>query len=103
QFIKVPHLRNLYQKVGMFGVPDNFRMPIDNPPPRPPLVSFLPPPLNDPSFMGDQIRGFGFSHTGEVDTVFRFVGTTVFAQRPPTDPFPNSGGMPPTAGGIGLR
>jgi len=103
QFIKVPHLRNLYQKVGMFGVPDNFRMPIDNPPPRPPLVSFLPPPLNDPSFMGDQIRGFGFSHTGEVDTVFRFVGTTVFAQRPLTDPFPNPGGIPPNAVGIGLR
>jgi DNA-binding beta-propeller fold protein YncE len=103
QFMKIPHLRNLYQKVGMFGLADNFRLPIDNPAPRPPLVSFLPPPLNDPSFMGDQIRGFGFSHTGEVDTVFRFVGATVFAQRPETDPFPNPFGIPTSAQGIVLR
>jgi DNA-binding beta-propeller fold protein YncE len=103
QFLKVPHLRNMYQKVGMFGVPNNFGMPIDNLPPKPPLVSFLPPPLNDPSFTGDQIRGFGFSHTGEADTIFRFTGASVFVQRPPDNPFPNPFGIPPNAAGIAIR
>ncbi len=103
QFFKVPHLRNMYQKVGMFGNADNFRLPIDLPAPRPPLVSSLPPPLNDPRFMGDQIRGFGFSHSGDVDTIFRFLGATVFAQRPATDPFPNPGGIPPSAAGAAIR
>lgn len=51
---KVPHLRNLYQKVGMFG-PDRR----GNPP--------------DPSFKGDQIRGFGYVHDGIVSTVLDFV------------------------------
>jgi hypothetical protein len=55
QLFKTPHLRNLYQKVGMFGMPRTFGFPdTDN---------------ND---QGDQVRGFGFLHDGEVDTVFRF-------------------------------
>jgi len=55
QFFKIPHLRNLYQKVGMFGNPETF--------------GFIP---GDNDFKGDQIRGFGFLHDGHVDTVFRF-------------------------------
>ncbi len=55
QILKIPHLRNLYQKIGMFGNAPN------------PLV--LP---GDHQFKGDQIRGFGFQHNGEVDTIFRF-------------------------------
>jgi hypothetical protein len=55
QLFKTPHLRNLYQKVGMFGMPKTFGFPDTN---------------NDPQ--GDQVRGFGFLHDGEVDTVFRF-------------------------------
>jgi hypothetical protein len=55
QLFKVPQLRNLYQKVGMFGNPEN--------------PGILP---GDNDFTGDQIRGFGFLHDGEVDTVFRF-------------------------------
>jgi DNA-binding beta-propeller fold protein YncE len=53
-FPKTPHLRNLYQKVGMFGVafPFGFQQP-------------------DP-FLGDQIRGFGFNSDGSIDTLFRF-------------------------------
>jgi DNA-binding beta-propeller fold protein YncE len=103
QFMKVPHLRNAYQKVGMFGVDNSFRLPIDAAPPKPPLVAFLPPPLNDVSFTGDQIRGFGFTHMGVTDTLFRFTGQTVFIQRPATDPFPNPGGIPPNATGIAIR
>lgn len=64
QFFKVPHLRNLYQKVGMFGMPE--------------IPSSIP---SDNHFMGDQIRGFGFFHDGSVDTVFRFHGARVFVQR----------------------
>ncbi len=61
QIIKIPHLRNLYQKVGMFGVLD--------------VAGELP--LNQP-FQGPQIRGFGFLHDGTVDTLFRFFNATVF-------------------------
>jgi MYXO-CTERM domain-containing protein len=59
---KVPHLRNAYQKVGMFGAP-----PTD----------FFPDA--DGSFMGDQVRGTGFLHDGSVSTVFNFVGAGVFS------------------------
>ena len=103
QFLKVPHLRNMYQKVGMFGVPNNFGLPIDNPPPKPPLVSFLPPPLNDPSFRVIRSAASAFRTPASVDTIFRFVGASVFVQRPPEHPFPNPGGIPPTPQGIAIR
>ena len=54
QILKVPHLRNLYQKVGMFGA--GF------------TSGNLPP---DP-FLGDQVRGFGLNHDGTVPTLFTF-------------------------------
>jgi DNA-binding beta-propeller fold protein YncE len=54
QFLKVPHLRNMYQKVGMFGAGYD--------------MGFLPA---DP-FLGDQIRGFGFNHDGSIPDLFRF-------------------------------
>jgi DNA-binding beta-propeller fold protein YncE len=58
---KTPHFRNLYQRVGMFGMV---------------VVPLLPAiPLFQPGgnqHMGDQVRGFGFEHAGAVDTVFRF-------------------------------
>jgi DNA-binding beta-propeller fold protein YncE len=53
-FPKVPHLRNMYQKVGMFGAGFAFG---------------LQPP--DP-FLGDQVRGFGFNSDGAVPDMFRF-------------------------------
>jgi DNA-binding beta-propeller fold protein YncE len=53
QMFKVPHLRNAYTKVGMFGRPSDV--------PR-----------------GPQIRGFGFLHDGSIDTVRRFLGASVF-------------------------
>ncbi len=63
QIMKIPHLRNLYQKVGMFGMADE---PFNN-------------PLNMP-FQNDQIRGFGFLHDGSTDTVYHFFQATVFNQ-----------------------
>lgn len=68
QIFKVPHLRNMYTKVGMFGSPK---------------VNFFRAP--DTGFVGNQIRGFGFTNDGSVDTLFRFFTAIVF------DPLPNSG------------
>src|SRR5262245_49708002 len=63
QIVKIPHLRNAYAKVGMFGVPK---------------VDFFQ--TNDKTtFQGDQIRGFGFVHDGVVDSLFRFLTAVVFA------------------------
>jgi hypothetical protein len=73
QDFKIPHLRNLYQKVGMFGMP---------------AIQFVnagnngcitgtagcPTAVSQP----DQVRGFGFLHDGSIDTVFRFHHATVF-------------------------
>jgi DNA-binding beta-propeller fold protein YncE len=61
QIVKIPHLRNMYQKVGMFGAP---------------RVNFFGAP--DTGNMGDQIRGFGFVNDGSVDTLFRFFTAIVF-------------------------
>jgi hypothetical protein len=63
QLLKTPHLRNLYQKVGMFGNPEN--------------PGFLG---GDNGFKGDQVRGFGFLHDGSVDTVFRFTHGLSFSE-----------------------
>ncbi len=60
QEFKVPHLRNMYQKVGMFGIPSAGAIP-------------------GGGFTGDQVRGFGVLHDGGVDTLFRFISATVFA------------------------
>jgi len=48
QDFKIPHLRNLYQKVGMFSAP------------------------------GEQIRGFGFRHDSAIPTLFDFLGFFTF-------------------------
>jgi hypothetical protein len=61
QIIKIPHLRNAYTKIGMFGMPAMF---------------FFEP--GDNGFKGDQVRGFGFTHDGSADTIFRFFRGTVF-------------------------
>lgn len=85
------HLRNEYQKIGMFGDDRSF-----DPNDTTGIAASLPPPYNDESFQGDQVRGFGFLHDGAIDTVFRFHGSTVFAAR--TQPTPQ--GFPPNPGGI---
>ncbi|HKX32465.1 MAG TPA: hypothetical protein VJ302_32565, partial [Blastocatellia bacterium] len=60
QTVKVPHLRNLYTKVGMFGFPG--------------------PP--NAGFQGDQIRGFGFLKDGSIDNLFSFFNGSGFRPRP---------------------
>jgi len=57
QLFKTPHLRNLYQKIGMFGMA------------APPFGILA----GDNRPKGDQVRGFGFLHDGSFDTVFRFL------------------------------
>ena len=61
QIIKVAHLRNMYQKVGMFGMP---------------AVDFFND--GDNGHKGPQVRGTGFIHDGSTDTLFRFLHATVF-------------------------
>jgi hypothetical protein len=59
QTVKIPHLRNAYTKVGMFGDPSGFF-------------------AGDSGSTGDQIRGFGFLGDGSVDTIFHFLSAQVF-------------------------
>ena len=61
QIFKIPHLRNMYTKVGMFG---NAKVPAFD--------------AADSGFLGDQIRGFGFTNEGASPTVFHFVTALVF-------------------------
>ncbi|NMO14048.1 hypothetical protein HPC49_28980 [Pyxidicoccus fallax] len=61
QIVKIPHVRNMYTKVGMFGFADS---------------AFFSHPESGPT--GDQIRGFGFTNDGSVDTLFRFFSAIVF-------------------------
>ena len=53
QRMKIPHLRNAYQKIGKFGLP------------------------GQPD-TGDQVRGFGFLNDGSVDTLFDFLNGGAF-------------------------
>ena len=55
QHFKVPHMRNMYHKVGMFGQS-----------------------AGGGANTGDQIRGVGFLHDGSIDTIFNFLGAGVF-------------------------
>ncbi len=61
QVVKIPHLRNMYQKVGMFGMP---------------AIPFLS--SADTGQVGDQVRGFGFTHDGAIDTLLHFFSAKVF-------------------------
>ena len=67
QEFKVPHLRNVYQKVGKFGNSGKF--------------------TSDTTNYGDQIRGFGFMHDGGMDTLDKFLQGQVFRFDP--DPATN--------------
>lgn len=58
QEFKVPHIRNMYQKVGKFGNSGRFSS-------------------TDTDF-GDQIRGYGFMHDGNMDTLDNFFQGSVF-------------------------
>ncbi|MFT4520083.1 MAG: DNA-binding beta-propeller fold protein YncE [Halioglobus sp.] len=54
QHFKIPHMRNIYHKIGMFGNSEGT------------------------THMGDQVRGFGFLHDGSIDTIFSFLSAPVF-------------------------
>ncbi|WP_455216871.1 hypothetical protein, partial [Kaarinaea lacus] len=95
QFLKVPHLRNMYNKVGMFGMVNNRKYLADD------IYTGMEnlPAQDDPEFfnaffnhvffgnenqhMGDQIKGFGYTQEGSADTVFRFHNTIGFLPRAP--------------------
>ncbi len=66
QPMKIPHLRNAYQKVGRFGMAL-----------APGVFGFN---AGDNGFKGDQVRGFGYEHDGGVDTLFRFFNGQGFNQ-----------------------
>jgi YVTN family beta-propeller protein len=66
QHFKVPQLRNMYQKVGMFGMPTTGGIPAHGNPTT------------------EQVRGFGYLNDGSVDTVVSFLNGGVFAF--PSDP-----------------
>ncbi len=61
QEFKVAHLRNTYQKVGMFGMPSV------------PFLSGI-----DATATGPQVRGFGYLHDGSIDTADHFFHASVF-------------------------
>ncbi len=83
QEFKIAHLRNLYQKVGMYGMAySGFFNPGDN------------------GFKGPSVRGFGFMHDGSCDTLFRFMHSIAFNERPA--PFFNVG-FPPGPDGDQMR
>jgi len=86
QLFKIAHLRNLYQKIGMFGMPQ---------------IAFVN--AGDNGSKGDQIRGFGFLHDGSIDTIFRFHNAQVFNQCIPGFGCINSGGFPTGATGDAMR
>lgn len=62
QTLKIPQFRNLYQKVGMFGMPPE---------------TFINPDFGS-EHTGDQIRGFGFTHSGGFPSVFLFISELGF-------------------------
>ena len=64
QEFKIPHLRNMYQKVGKFGA--SGRMFGNSP--NSPLIYPV----------ADQIKGFGFMHDGTMDTLDNFLRGEVF-------------------------
>jgi DNA-binding beta-propeller fold protein YncE len=61
QIMKVPQVRNVYQKVGRFGAPSQ---PFS-------IVAGT-------GYLGDQVRGFGFVHDGTADTLTHFFTVRVF-------------------------
>src|SRR5262249_49843726 len=75
QHFKVPHLRNAYQKVGMYGMGAGGGIPAHGAP------------------ADQQIRGFGYLNDGSVDNVVSFLNGSVFTfpADPNTDPNSNYG------------
>jgi DNA-binding beta-propeller fold protein YncE len=84
QEFKVPHFRNLYQKIGAFG---NVNQPLPIFGPDGPLIPLFDQIPGQEGFLGDQIRGFGFSRAGDIDSALRFISNFAFDSRSPFGPF----------------
>ncbi len=82
QVLKIPQLRNMYQKVGMFGIPLGEFFQFESVLGARRGGFFVAQP-DGTQYMGPQVRGFGFQHDGTSDTLHRFHGTVLFAARAP--------------------
>jgi DNA-binding beta-propeller fold protein YncE len=85
QTLKIPQFRNLYQKVGLFGMPQE---------------TFINPD-GDGAHTGDQIRGFGYTHSGAFPSPFLFISELGFVFD--DEIFPNPGGFTRDEAGIRER
>jgi len=76
QVFKIPQLRNVYQKVGMFGMSTMLtRLPESVLGPR--RGGFF---ATENQYQGPQVRGYGLLHDGAVDTLDRFHSALVFVK-----------------------
>ncbi|NVB78045.1 MAG: hypothetical protein HOV81_06585 [Kofleriaceae bacterium] len=86
QVFKVPHLRNMYTKIGMFGSsPDTL---------QPGTIVLQQGPATD------QIRGFGFNHDGVLGTLEHFFTGQVFIKATTNITLPDGTVVPPNPFGI---
>ncbi|MGR9086846.1 MAG: YncE family protein [Gammaproteobacteria bacterium] len=79
QVFKVPHLRNLYSRVGKFGQAHEPEMFVGQSVFGIREGGFFD---RDTPVIGPSVRGYGFSHDGSADTVHRFAGLLDFLRRP---------------------
>jgi DNA-binding beta-propeller fold protein YncE len=86
QIFKVPHLRNMYTKIGMFGSsPDSL---------QPGTIILQQGPATD------QIRGYGFQHDGSLGTMEHFFTAQVFLKAPTPVTLSDGTVVPPNPFGI---
>jgi DNA-binding beta-propeller fold protein YncE len=93
QIFKVPHLRNAYQKLGMYA---------SSPAPTRSIGASIPALNNQPADGGPvaAVRGFGYLHDGSVGAITEFLTGIVFVLRDTTVTtsggtlFPNPNGIP---------
>jgi DNA-binding beta-propeller fold protein YncE len=95
QLFKVPHLRNAYQKLGMYA---------SSPAPNRDVASAIPQ-LNGQPASGapvPAVRGFGYLHDGSVGTIEEFLTAIVFLQVNGQITLPSGGTLGPNPAGIPL-
>ncbi|HEY5951526.1 MAG TPA: hypothetical protein VIV40_38795, partial [Kofleriaceae bacterium] len=86
QIFKVPHLRNMYTKIGMFGSsPDTI---------QPGTIVLQQGPATD------QVRGFGFQHDGSLGTLEHFFTGLVFLKATTNVTLADGSVVPPNPFGI---
>ncbi len=94
ELLKVPHLRTIYQKVGMFAMHDSWEtMEWQGKTYDLPTFFF---PMSDPEFLGPQIRGFGYTKDGSIGQPFYFLQSGAFLDYGPLGAYVvNPGGFQP--------